>query len=243
MRRPSCVLVILVLIAGCGNSQQSPAPSTTGVPESALPSASSASSGVSDAPIDMASLDSGPLRPGTYRFAYSSIAGTESFPTLAFTFRVGPGWEKVGLEGLLWGPNGAKLGFAVPDNVYADPCDADRGLLDPPPGPTIDELTRALFALPGWEAVDWEWDNYLGFIGSHFRLTAPADLSACEEPMRILRAPGWPGFVESFGDTLELWLLNVRGTRVLIYTSTPADMSVEDSGVIRAVFDSIRITP
>jgi hypothetical protein len=240
MKRSSAAFVVLVLVAGCGTTQRS---STATTAESAGVSESPASSAVAAAPTSFDAFEGGPLPAGTYQFAYSSIGGSESFPTLAFTFSLGSGWEKVGLEGLLWGDSGAKLGFAVPDNVFADPCDVEQGLLDPPPGPTIDEMTLALFEIPGWEAREWEWDRYLGFMGSHFQLTVPADLSACEEPIRLLRAPGWPGFVEVFGDTLDLWLLNVRGTRVLIYTSTPADLSAEAAADLQAVFDSIQITP
>ena len=239
MRRPSAVLIILILATGCGSSLQSSAASVA----SARPSATSGPSSGAGAPVSWESVEGGRLPAGTYTFAYSSIAGSGSYPTLAFTFTLDSGWEKVGLEGLLWGDSGAKLGFAVPDNVFADPCDVGRGLVDPAPGPTIDEMTRALFEIPGWEASEWEWDSYMGFTGSHFRLAGPPNLDGCEEPVRLVRTPGWPGFVEYFGDPLEVWLLNVRGTRVLIYASRPADMTASDAAELQAVFDSIQITP
>lgn len=235
----SAIAAFLVLVAGCGSTQQG---------ASTSPSLVAASPAASSPAVAATSFDAvdpgGRLAAGTYVLRYATIAGDRAFPTLSFEFTVPAGWQKVGLEGLLWSDDGTKLGFAVPDGVYADPCDVEQGLLDAPLGPTIDELTLALHDVRGWEAA-FEWDRYLGFMGSHLTLTPLAERSACEEPMRLMRVPGWPGFVEVFGvdSVLDLWILNVRGERVVIYTSTPEDISADARAELQAVFESIRITP
>ncbi|HEX6129096.1 MAG TPA: hypothetical protein VF071_08765 [Candidatus Limnocylindria bacterium] len=240
MRRSNFVLGILILAAGCSTTTSS---SPAAVTPTAARSVDTATPAAASGPAAFEDAGSGPLRAGTYSLAYASIAGRAEYPTLSVQFTVPSGWEKVGIEGILWG-TGARLGFAVPTNVFADPCDPEQGELDPPVGPTIDELTTALFELPGWEPGPFEWDQYLGFMGNHVTLTAPADMSECADPARIMRAPGWPGFIEAGGEggQLEFWILNVAGTRLVIYTSTDAEASERVRAELASIFDSIRIT-
>ena len=241
MRRSTAVIGILILAAGCGTTT-SPSPVTAR--PTAAASVSTATPAPASGPAAFEDAESGPLRAGTYSLAYASIAGRAVFPTLGVQFTIPTGWEKVGIEGILWGDE-ARIGFAVPTNVFADPCDPEQGELDPPVGPTIDELTTALSELPGWEPGPFEWDRYLGFMGNHVTLTAPADLSECADPVRVMRAPGWPGFIEAQGGEgqLDFWILNVAGTRLVIYTSTDEGASATTRAELASIFDSIRITP
>ena len=66
------------------------------------------------------------------------------------TFRVPEGWLLNVVPRVVWTQNSTvRLGFGEIDNIYADPCQPDLGVLDPPPGPAADDLASALRRDPG----------------------------------------------------------------------------------------------
>jgi hypothetical protein len=240
MKTPSAAVAAILLLASCTSQQQSPS-----VSSSASGSAQASASAVAEASAPMRFEDVEPgssLPAGTYVMSYATIGGRTTYPTLSFEFTVPDGWERVAIDGLLSGDNGAQVGFAVVDNVFADPCDPDRGFVKPAVGPTVDELARAIENVPGYER-EWDWDVYSGFGGIHLVLTAHDE--SCGEEFRLLRAPGFPGFVEFMGGPVQvdLWILSVQGTRVVIYAIRPPDAPAAVEAEIQAVFDSIHITP
>jgi hypothetical protein len=190
--------------------------------------------------------DSGRRRPGTYVLHYSDIAGA-AFPTLAFTFTLPAGWERVAIDGLAWGPNGTRLRFAVVDNLYVDPCDPTLGVQDPPVGASVDDLALALGTLPGLEIGEVEFNDYFGgFSGLRIPLTITADPSSCDvEELRLAHTHGFPGFVEVFdqGERHELFVVAVEGTRVVIDAISDGEASDGVRAQLMAVVDSILITP
>ena len=175
---------------------------------------------------------------------YANIAGP-SYPTLSFLFTVpGPGWQRVAIDGLLWNDNGTRLGFAVTDNVFADPCEPRSGVVQPAVGPTVAELTEAVQQVPGQSlAADVEWDEYFGYAGTHVTLVG-TDTSECAEAP-LLRTPGFPGFVMAAGsqEQVDLWILSVQGTRVVVHAHRPVDASTDVDATLGAILQSIQITP
>ena len=111
-----------------------------------------------------------PLEPGTYVTADPFL--------VRVTFTVPAGWE-----GNIGGPyvvvldrasgQGA-VAFSIFDKVYADPCHFDKGLLNPLPGPTVDDLATALASLPGLDATTPTDVTVGGYQGKQLTLTAPA---------------------------------------------------------------------
>ena len=82
------------------------------------------------------------LEPGTYtidlddhgvRVMFDVPSGYEGWKYGIFASAEGPG-----------PPAGAGVSFWVVDNVYADPCRWDEGLLEPPPDPSAPALADAL---------------------------------------------------------------------------------------------------
>ncbi len=59
-----------------------------------------------------------------------------------------------------------EIGFQVVENVIADPCGA--GLLDPPVGPSVDEMVAAISSLDGFEASAPTDATVDGFSGQEF---------------------------------------------------------------------------
>ena len=156
--------------------------------------------------------------------------------------------------------SGYGLFFLSPGaNLYADPCDRTQGMLDPVPGPTVDDLAAALANLPGMTAstlVDIEVDGYAGKL---IELTAPADVASCPEGDATLwDFAGLDDYPMAPGETLPIRIVDVDGVRLVIvatdYPGTTAwevsqgasfvpDAHVEHQVELQAIFDSIQINP
>jgi hypothetical protein len=243
MKTPSAALIIIMLIAGCGtepDASTSRAPSATGTVAASAAGSLPAEQALSFDDVERG----GPLPAGTYVMPYASIGGAERFPTLSFQFTVPSGWQRVGVDGLLWNDNGPGILFAVADNVFADPCDPDTQAVTPAVGPTVDELTRALAAVPGVSTGEVEWDQFFGFMGNHITLTGDPEAS-CAEESRLLRAAGFPGYVPGpgEGERADMWILSVEGTRVVIVSPLDEDASDGAIAEVQDILASIVITP
>ena len=141
---------------------------------------------------------------------------------------------------------GTRLSFTVVDNLYVDPCDPDRGLREPAVGPSVDDLTRALATVPGWEIAEVTEDHFYGFAGNGVQLTAPADLSTCKAgESRLLHTLGSPGYAPALGNGEHhaLRILNVEGTRLVVDAISTTETSAQELAELKAVVDSIEIQP
>ena len=248
MTKSSGTFALILLLSSC-SAQGSTVPEVTTSPNAPASSAPVESSAPDSAPMEFTDRggESGSRPPGTYVLHYSDIAGTAAFPTLAFTFTLPEGWERVAIDGLAWGPNGTRLRFAVVDNLYVDPCDPTLGVLDPPVGASVDDLALALGTLPGIEIGQVEFNDYFGgFSGLRIPITITADPASCSaEELRLAHTYGFPGFVEIFGlgERHELFVVAVEGTRVVIDAISTDEASDGARAALLAVVDSIQITP
>ena len=86
------------------------------------------------------------------------------------------------------GPNHVELGHAdgpilsgflnIFDIVYADPCDYNKGVINPPTGPTVDDLVTALVGTKG--DVSPPTDITIdGYRGKQLTITAPSGFVGC----------------------------------------------------------------
>jgi hypothetical protein len=150
--RPTIAFCVALVVSGCAGGQGA---------ADASPKAIPTASPTRDEPSVPRSSIARPLRdtggttildPGTYVLDY--------FPVdLAFDIPDGdpPGWH-VGTSTadvaiVLWftKPDITYLfAFWNVDNVYVDPCNAAAGELEPPIGPSVDDLVAALSNLPGF---------------------------------------------------------------------------------------------
>lgn len=178
--------------------------------------------------------DGNELAPGTYL-----ITEVEPF---RITVTVPEGWQNVRVPGLVWG-DGAVLGFWNLDNLYADPCTPASGLLDPTPGPTVDDLVAAFNRVPGVvlsTPTDVTVDGFaakqadLRFEGSDSCTGEDAVLWPIGTAGDAAPAPA-PGEVE------RLWFVDVDGHRLLIATTDTTDAADEVRAELDAIFESIHI--
>ncbi len=125
--------------------------------------------------------NSQPLEPGRYRFDAVPPNGTTPF---LITITMPQGW--VSYQDFAvdknYGPGDSNAGasFVVWDitNRYVDPC-TDHTLLDPAPGPGIDELIASLASQPGIEASPPTDVTVDGYRGKSIELTVTTDIGTC----------------------------------------------------------------
>jgi hypothetical protein len=133
------------------------------------------------------------------------------------------------------------VSLLIVDNVVIDPCRADEALLDPPPGPSVDELVAAIVSLPGFTPSQVREIELDGYSGKEFTIFAPlggsCDLKTWATAERVNGV--------SAGETNIVRILDVDGTRVTMtgaYRSAgrPSD---DDIAEIEQVMDSVDFTP
>ena len=115
-------------------------------------------------------------------------------------------------------------------NVYADSC--EHTLLDPPLGPTVDDLANVWATLPGFTAttpVDIVVDGYAGkrvdyTVPDYPTVVAPAtgeDEADCVSGKFALWTESYGGLGPNFwaqvpGQQNRQWIIDVDGTRLVI---------------------------
>lgn len=148
-----------------------------------------------------------------------------------------------GPYGVFQGPrSGADvLGFTIFNKVHADPCHAERGLLDPPPGPTAADLATALAGLPGLTATTPEDISLDGFTGKQITLTAPASFAGCSlapDGYVFAELPLGAALDLQPGQRITLRIFDVDGQRLAI---VEWDDTAQTNAVVQQVLDSISI--
>jgi hypothetical protein len=158
---------------------------------------------------------------------------------MRITFTVPAGWgqwaytsERSQLN--LVGPNSGEISFEIVENVSADPC--TNALLDPPVGPSVDDLVTALSALEGFTVSPVTNVTVDGYRGKQFTLTAPT--SGCD--MRTWATSTRQNGV-GLGEVNHVRILDVDGARLLIGLAPPNNP--DDQPQFDGIIDSIRITP
>ena len=121
---------------------------------------------------------------------------------------------------------GPGVAFIEVTNIYAEGC-----LVDPPVGPTVDDLVSALANVPGLNATAAVDVTVDGYAGKQIEFTVlfykEGECGGDPNPYALWYAPGdaAPGFEEAIHSTFDpnffvhnkLWILDVGGTRVVIH--------------------------
>jgi len=146
-------------------------------------------------------------------------------------------------------------------NLVRDGC-RDHSWVDPPVGPSVDDLAAALADLAPFRVTSPPKDvTIYGYRGKHLQLTVP-DLpvegqggdrrfTGCEEGnlkswvAAIDTDPGdaFYGYNGEPGRTEDFWILDIEGARLMIEANWSPDSPRKDVAQMRAILDSIRIEP
>jgi hypothetical protein len=188
-------------------------------------------------PAPMAS-DWGAMEPGTY------VTGEPFLARITFTLpAMSAAWEgNIGGPYAVWlsTAHADLLRFQVFDAVYAHPCQNDGVLLDPQPGPTVEDLAAVLMSLPGLEVTAPTDVTLGGYQGKELTLTTPATgTAAC----RVWILPLGATNDMAPGESQRVWILDVDGQRLVIDAPEAADLTAQTKAAVQAVLDSIRIEP
>ena len=151
------------------------------------------------------------------------------------------------------------LSITTVTNLVTDGC-LDHTPLEPPVGPTVDDLATALSQLAPFEVTAPPTDvTLLGYPGKHLELTVPdlgftgggeaqfadcldGELHSWISPLNDNGATSFSGY-DGPGETEEFWILDVEGTRLVLVKFDSPQSSAEDLAERDAIFDSIRIEP
>ncbi len=170
-----------------------------------------------------------------------------------FPVRIGltvpEGWETGGLRPTLAqiGSPGGGLDFTVVDGVYTDPCHLEAGLVDPPVGPSADDLASALAALPGVEVAGPTDTIVDGHRAVTMTLTGPPSLASCTAPddggpkFRIWGAPEWHWL--DANERNRIWIVEVPGTRLVISAEELPDATPRFLAELNETIASIDLEP
>ena len=134
------------------------------------------------------------------------------------------GWEPYvptnDLAALLNG-NAWALAFMEIGNLHADPCHPDAGMLDPPIGPTVDDLVGALREQSRYAVSADKQVTIGGYTGQEFEVSATYDAADCNEIDASWGVtPSGSATNGSLVPTLDrpvwVWVGDVDGTRLVI---------------------------
>jgi hypothetical protein len=133
-------------------------------------------------------------------------------------------------------------------NLVADPCRRSaEGQLDPPVGPTVDDLARALRDQAGESATAPTDVTVGGYSGKRVELSLPAGLdpATCEGGGFVRWTErGTPGgHVYGSGQRNVVYILDVDGLRAVIDTSYLPGTSEASLAELEQIVASIRIEP
>ncbi len=240
------VAVVGTLLVAAGGDDDDQVPATTSTTTVPVTSTSTTVLGAPQNLLDLADLGTiVPLTPGRY---FLDPDGDDATP-LRVTFEIAPAdWEAwFGAVKLLVAdePQSTGLSIATVTNVATDVCPPTP--LDPPVGPTVDDLATALSQLR-FEVTAPPTDvTLLGYEGKHLVLSEQSTSVDCPDPDPYNRTTPINGGSFSGDDgpglTVELWILDVEGTRLVLGKFDTPQSSAQDLAERDAVFDTIRIEP
>jgi len=149
-------------------------------------------------------------------------------------------------------PTGRGVGFWIVDNIYADPCRWDRGLLDPPPEPSADALAAAIKAQWGRYATLPTTGELNGSTAIEMDLTVPPDVrfSDCAQEQRKGRGYYlyWPQrgsggrYAQGPGQLEHLWILELDGARLVVDASYFPATSAADRDELWDIAQSVQVS-
>jgi hypothetical protein len=182
----------------------------------------------------------GELEPGTYTLS-------EGFPVgVAFDVPAGyagcfpvPTEQGLCAEGVNRG-----IDFVIVENLVADPCDPSQGHLDPPIGPTVDDLVAGLERLPRFTATLDVPSELDGHPAQRLTLVAPTTLEACVASAVqtwVVTSSRTNGV--QHGERNELWILEVQGQRLMIALAYQPDTPPEAVSQMWDIVESVRFDP
>jgi hypothetical protein len=139
-------------------------------------------------------------------------------------------------------PAGRGIIVAIVENLRADACDPLSGPLDPPLGPTVDDLASGLADQPATEASEPTDVTIDGYSGKYLEYTMTGGGEGC--PTRVTRWFTSAGPREGIlNEHDQVWILDVEGARLVIDAFSFEETSQAELAELRRVVESMQIQP
>jgi hypothetical protein len=192
-------------------------------------------------------LDEGPLDGGTYTI--------EDVFDVDLAFTVPEGWA-VGAVGAdhveIWNisppdairpSDGIGVGFFLIDNLFFDPCAPDDRMMDPPIGPTVDDLADGLAQARGFGASPSEATTVDGYRGLRVELDLGFYMCQYRDAHLWTTPAGWIRSAHGDQELSTLRIIDVEGVRLVIDSYAVPGAAADDRAELESIVDSIRIEP
>jgi hypothetical protein len=153
-------------------------------------------------------------------------------------------WAMLGPKGTS-APDGIGFALLMATSLFSDPCHGADPLSeagDEPIGPTVDDLATALVGHKGYVASSPVPVSVDGFSGKRMDLQLP-DLGSCKGDFFVFGHPGGSLYAQGPNAIWHLWILDVKGTRVIVIIDDYAGTPAADRAVAQAIVDSLKFTP
>jgi len=179
----------------------------------------------------------GPLEPGA-AYAIDGVPGTRIVLTAP------DGWVKNFIPDVIWTSNSvASVGFGTVHNLQLNPCIAAEGEMDPPVGPSVNDLVAGLRRLPGLDTAVSQV-TIAGLPATRVDLTVADPIDGCYRG-----ATG--GFWElANGELLPppkpfarhtVWVLDVEGTRLVIFAEIRSAATTQNEADVASIIETLHI--
>jgi hypothetical protein len=165
---------------------------------------------------------------------------------LRITITVPAGWSKGRYDWAVFSDRSPiSIAFFTVKDLYLDPCAVDRGLRQPPVGPSVGDLASALGDVPSLDATAPSDVSLAGFVGLRMDLIAPETWEGCEEEDnegQIWETSGGAHPRLAPETHVQLWILDVEGTRLVlaVLENEAGPAAVAET---HAIVDAIQIEP
>lgn len=174
---------------------------------------------------------------------YQVNAGLSTDVTVAVPsgWSAGGDWVVIGPRGNDE-PDGMAIRFYTIPNLAANPLAHSEGNLDPPVGPTVDDMVQAIVAHPAWTATEPTDVTIDGHAGQLVAITIPMDAVLPADDTFYLYAEPSGGGIWGWapGQTFDWYIVDVDGQRLIIDSFHYPGTSEEDLAVQRTVVESVQ---
>lgn len=174
---------------------------------------------------------------GRYRVLNAGIRPTVVSVEVPAGWSSSGNWVVIGPRGND-APDGMAIRFYTLPNLAANPLSHAEGNLDPPVGPTVDDLVQAIVTHPGWTATEPTDITIDGRAGQLVTIMIPLDADGNFYFYADPAGGGIWGFAP--GQTFDWYIVDVDGQRLIIDAFHYPDTSEEDLSAQRAVVESVQ---
>lgn len=180
-----------------------------------------------------------PLDAGRYQV--NAGLSTDVSVAVPSGWSAGGDWVVIGSRGNDL-PDGMAIRFYTIPNLAANPLAHSEGNLDPPVGPTVDDMVQAIVAHPAWTATEPTDITIDGHAGQLVAITIPMDVELpADDTFYLYAEPGGGGIWGwAPGQTFDWYIVDVDGKRLIIDSFHYPGTSEEDLAAQRTVVESVQ---